>query len=90
MVNQVWHSLREADSTLPATCNTQWRWHEEFLAGGYGVASTESSAAINVGGESGLKLENTYSGKAFAAALALTKQQQEPVLFWQTFARGRE
>ena len=90
MVNEAWRSLRAADSTLPENCNAQWLWHDEFLAGGYGVTSTETSDAIHLAGESGLQLESTYSGKAFAAALALTKQQQEPVLFWQTFARGRE
>lgn len=90
MVKQAWSSLRNADSTLPASCNTQWRWHEEYFGAGYGVASADARHAISTAGRSGLELESTYSGKAFAAALTLTRQHHESVLFWQTFARGLE
>jgi D-cysteine desulfhydrase len=51
-------------------------------------AADASRAAISEAGKSGLALETTYSGKAFATALALTEQHRDPVLFWQTFARG--
>ena len=88
MVRQVWKSLRQADSTLPESCATRWLWHEEYFGAGYGVASTDSRHAISTASKNGLELESTYSGKAFAAALTLTRQHREPVLFWQTFARG--
>ncbi|MCC1495902.1 1-aminocyclopropane-1-carboxylate deaminase/D-cysteine desulfhydrase [Alcanivorax sp. 1008] len=90
MVDQVWRSLRNADSTLPAKCNAQWLWHEEYFGEGYGVATPDSRHAISSGGKNGLELESTYSGKAFAAALTLTRQHRQAVLFWQTFARGNE
>ncbi|MEE4249871.1 MAG: pyridoxal-phosphate dependent enzyme [Alcanivoracaceae bacterium] len=90
MVNQVWNSLCAADNSLPTTCKAQWLWHEEYFGAGYGVASADARHAISTGSKHGLDLESTYSGKAFAAALTLTRQQREPVLFWQTFARGIE
>lgn len=88
MVAKVWQSLRAADTSLPQQCPTRWQWHAEQFGDGYGVATTASCAAISEAGESGLVLETTYSGKAFATALALTEQYRDPVLFWQTFARG--
>ncbi|MEE4249525.1 MAG: pyridoxal-phosphate dependent enzyme [Alcanivoracaceae bacterium] len=90
MINKVWSALRNADSTLPAECNAQWLWHEEYFGEGYGVATADARDAISSGGKNGLQLESTYSGKAFAAALTLTRQHRQPVLFWQTFARGNE
>ena len=88
MVAKVWLSLRTADASLPQRCPTRWQWHAEQFGDGYGVATAASCAAIGAASESGLTLETTYSGKAFATALALTEQHRDPVLFWQTFARG--
>lgn len=88
MVSKVWQSLRAADASLPAQCPTRWHWHAEQFGDGYGVATPASRAAMSEAGKSGLTLETTYSGKAFATALALTEQHRSPVLFWQTFARG--
>jgi D-cysteine desulfhydrase len=89
MVAKVWLSLRAADSSLSEQCPTRWQWHDEQFGDGYGVATPASRAAISAAGKSGLMLESTYSGKAFATALALTEQHREPVLFWQTFACGK-
>jgi 1-aminocyclopropane-1-carboxylate deaminase/D-cysteine desulfhydrase-like pyridoxal-dependent ACC family enzyme len=89
MVAKVWLSLHAADASLPRQCPTRWRWHTEQFGDGYGVATAASRAAISEAGKSGLALETTYSGKAFATALALTEQHRDPVLFWQTFARGK-
>jgi D-cysteine desulfhydrase len=89
MVATVWQSLRTADASLPEQCPTRWQWHEDQFGDGYGVATPASRAAISEASQSGLALETTYSGKAFATALALTKQHRSPVLFWQTFARGK-
>lgn len=89
MVAKVWLSLRATDGSLPRQCPTRWRWHAEQFGDGYGVATAASRAAISEAGKSGLALETTYSGKAFATALALTEQHRNPVLFWQTFARGK-
>ena len=89
MVARVWRSLRAADASLPERCPSRWQWHAEQFGDGYGVATPASDAAISAAGKSGLTLETTYSGKAFATALALTEQHRDPVLFWQTFARGK-
>ena len=89
MVAAAWRSLRAADASLPQQCLTHWQWHSDQFGDGYGTATAASRAAISVAGKSGLALETTYSGKAFATALALTEQHRDPVLFWQTFARGK-
>jgi D-cysteine desulfhydrase len=89
MVDQVWRSLRAADPTLARRCPTRWQWHPEFYGEGYGVSSEASRHAVQQASNHALTLEHTYSGKAFAAALALAEQHPEPVLFWQTFARGQ-
>lgn len=89
MVATVWRSLRAADASLPQQCSARWQWHAEQFGDGYGVATAASRAAISEAEKSGLSLETTYSGKAFATALALTEQHRDPVLFWQTFARGK-
>jgi D-cysteine desulfhydrase len=89
MVDAVWGSLRAADGSLAQQCPTRWQWHGEQFGGGYGVATPAATAAISQAKQSGLILETTYSGKAFATALTITEQHRSPVLFWQTFARGK-
>ena len=88
MVDAVWRSLCVAEKSLPEQCPTRWHWHAEQFGEGYGIATSAANSAIKQASASGLVLEATYSGKAFATALALTEQHQSPVLFWQTFARG--
>ncbi len=58
----------------------------EYYGDGYGVPSLASEAAIETFQHAGIKLENTYSGKAAAAFLQQLKHENnKPQLFWQTF-----
>lgn len=58
----------------------------EYYGEGYGVPSSASEAAIEIFQQAGIKLENTYSGKAAAAFLQQLKHESnKPQLFWQTF-----
>ena len=61
------------------------QWHDDYLGTGYGHPTTASTQAVNAAARSGLRLENTYTGKAFAAFLALEKNAAHPCLFWNTF-----
>lgn len=58
---------------------------DEYYGEGYGIASNKSQLAIERFQELGVKLENTYSGKAAAAFIEQLEKSQKPQLFWQTF-----
>jgi len=61
---------------------------EDWFEPGYGVVTPETIEAVELAARSGIKLETTYTGKAFAAMVAdaragtLTDSQ---VLFWDTY-----
>lgn len=52
---------------------------------GYGVLTESTQRAIDKGETLGVKLEHTYSGKAFDAFLKACEQAHQPILFWQTY-----
>jgi 1-aminocyclopropane-1-carboxylate deaminase/D-cysteine desulfhydrase-like pyridoxal-dependent ACC family enzyme len=58
---------------------------DDWFGAGYGVASKAGRAAIARGAELGIALEQTYTGKAFAAFLERIARQPGPVMFWNTF-----
>jgi D-cysteine desulfhydrase len=58
---------------------------DDWYGPGYGHGTPAASAAIARAAESGLVLESTYTGKAFAAFLARLAACRGPVLFWNTF-----
>jgi D-cysteine desulfhydrase len=58
---------------------------DEFYGKGYGIASKSSEQAISRFKEIGIKLENTYTGKAAAAFIEQLDKSKKPQLFWQTF-----
>lgn len=60
-------------------------WHTEQYGNGYGHSSAASEEALHVGQQLGLRLENTYTGKAFATYLTLA-EQHPGCLFWHTFS----
>jgi D-cysteine desulfhydrase len=73
----------------PALALGAWRrLHADdgFLAGGYGHTSPAVDRAIDLGAREGLTLEPTYTGKAFAAAVALAARGAR-VAFWMTLGR---
>ncbi|MBC7790275.1 MAG: pyridoxal-phosphate dependent enzyme [Anaerolineae bacterium] len=58
----------------------------DVYGGGYGRPSVQGTAAANAMQRIwGLKLDATYSAKAFAAALALARTPNSRILFWLTF-----
>jgi hypothetical protein len=57
-----------------------------FVGAGYGHSSDAVAGAIATGSALGLDLEATYTGKAFAAALAAATRGRR-VAFWMTLGR---
>jgi 1-aminocyclopropane-1-carboxylate deaminase/D-cysteine desulfhydrase-like pyridoxal-dependent ACC family enzyme len=58
-----------------------------FLGGGYGQATAVGDRATDRAEREGLKLDPTYTAKAFAAALDLVEKGRfERVLFWHTLS----
>jgi len=58
-----------------------------FLGRGYGFATAESERAAALAAPQGLTLDPTYTGKAFAAALALVDERRyRTVLYWHTLS----
>lgn len=59
---------------------------DDWYGAGYGVGSEAITGAIARAAESGIALEQTYSGKAFAAFLDRLAVADGPVLFWNTYS----
>lgn len=53
---------------------------------GYGVATTAGREAAMRAEDAGIHLEQTYTGKAFAAFLSFLAASDAPVLFWNTWS----
>jgi 1-aminocyclopropane-1-carboxylate deaminase/D-cysteine desulfhydrase-like pyridoxal-dependent ACC family enzyme len=73
----------------PAVARLAWaRLHAErsLVGAGYGASSPAVEAAIARGATLGLKLEATYTGKAFAAAFDRAARGDR-VAFWMTLGR---
>lgn len=82
--------LNRMDSSFDAD-EQSWRviWRDEFLAGGYARVDDRTTESVAIAKASlGLKLETTYTGKAFAAMLHDLESPRytgEPYLFWNTY-----
>jgi 1-aminocyclopropane-1-carboxylate deaminase/D-cysteine desulfhydrase-like pyridoxal-dependent ACC family enzyme len=60
----------------------------EFLGEGYAVPTPAGAAAVRLAAESGLSLENTYTGKSLSALMhdaASGQLDDAMVLFWNTY-----
>lgn len=61
----------------------------DFFGGEYGRVTYEGLAAINMAKKDGIKLEATYTGKAFSGLLAYCREnaniENEVILFWNTY-----
>lgn len=82
--------LRSLDPSFPELSRPDLRFElrEEFFEPGYAEASDEVEAAVAKAGADGLKLESTYTGKAFAALLAdaaAGRLARRDVVFWDTY-----
>ncbi len=87
--------LRSLDPTFPELClgDLRFELHHEFFEPGYGVPTPEALHAVELAGTAGVKLETTYTGKAFAALMADTRSgrldpTRDHVLFWDTYHSG--
>ena len=62
--------------------------HERgYLGAGYGHSTEKGRAAIAAGAALGIELEQTYTGKAFAAALdRVALGRERTILYWHTFS----
>ena len=82
--------LNRLDPSFDASEDT-WclRWRDAFLAGGYAKVDEATTESVKVADAAlGLKLETTYTGKAFAAMLHDLQSPDysgEPYLFWNTY-----
>ncbi len=56
-----------------------------YLGAGYGHPTEEGARAVALGARYGLTLDDTYTGKAFAALQDLTAND-DPVVFWDTLS----
>lgn len=59
---------------------------DDYYGAGYGIPSPASEHALQQAKLQGFTLENTYTGKAFAAALDTAARDGGPLLFWNTHA----
>jgi 1-aminocyclopropane-1-carboxylate deaminase len=58
----------------------------DYLGKGYGHRTEKSKEAVNIAAEKGILLEDTYTGKTFAAFLDFVGTRNSGVfLFWNTF-----
>lgn len=81
--------LHEADSTFPCyKFPKNFIEIKEFCGGDYGLYTTQGIEARRlVEKTEGIKLDGTYTGKAFAAMLAMIKKglQDKTHLFWDGY-----
>ena len=83
--------LHRMDPGIPADLadRVNVTYRPEFFGRGYARATTDSERAVALAGEQlGLSLENTYTGKAFAALLAdcrTNRTGNTKTMFWNTY-----
>lgn len=72
------------EETLPPWPDVELR--DDWYGPGYGVTTPAADLAIARAAAAGIPLEQTYSGKAFAAFLDHLDRTRGPVLFWNTYS----
>jgi len=71
---------------LPAVIPSNLRIVHDVYGGAYGRPLAEAEQAATILGEAArIRLDDTYSAKAWVAALAESRSARGPVLFWLTF-----
>jgi 1-aminocyclopropane-1-carboxylate deaminase/D-cysteine desulfhydrase-like pyridoxal-dependent ACC family enzyme len=61
-----------------------------YVGGGYGHPTHAGQAAIVDAKTIGLVVDPTYTAKAFACALALSRERDERVLYWHTLGEAAD
>jgi len=82
--------LRELDPSFPDLVPEELRFdlRQEFFEPGYAIPTRQIESAVALANDLGLKLETTYTGKAFAALLADAAEGRlagADVVFWDTY-----
>jgi D-cysteine desulfhydrase len=82
--------LRSFDDSFPALAydDLAAELRDDWFEPGYGIVTPETTAAVTSAAEQGVKLETTYTGKAYAAMLADAARgalDGAYVLFWDTY-----
>lgn len=82
--------LASADGHFPrlAGAKLALTLRHEYFEPGYGVVTPETTEAVGWADAAGLKLETTYTGKAFSAMLVDARAHRldgQRVLFWDTY-----
>jgi D-cysteine desulfhydrase len=75
---------RRAQRRLDITAPVELQIEHGYFAGGYGLWDAGTVEAVETGQALGLPLELTYTGKAFAAALAHVRARPGDIWFVQT------
>lgn len=82
--------LRSLDDSFPDLTydDLAFELREDWFEPGYGVVTPQTLEAVSLAAGSGIKLETTYTGKAFAAMVAdarAGKLAGSRVVFWDTY-----
>lgn len=82
--------LNEFDPTFPMLgfSDLNFQMRREFYDPGYGIPTPETNAAVALAANEGLKLETTYTGKAFWALFDDARNGNlagQRVVFWDTY-----
>lgn len=85
--------LRSLDASFPALdySDLAFELRHDHFEPGYGVVTPRTTAAVDRAADGGLKLETTYTGKAFSALLddlGTGALAGETVVFWDTYHSG--
>jgi 1-aminocyclopropane-1-carboxylate deaminase/D-cysteine desulfhydrase-like pyridoxal-dependent ACC family enzyme len=77
----------EGDETVTSRVLDRIEVDERWLGPGYGFATPQGEDATRRAAEVGLTLDQTYTAKAFAAALdAVATRRGETILYWHTLS----
>ena len=82
--------LRSLDPTFPDLSydDLVFTLREDWFEPGYGVVTHQTEEAVSIAAAAGLKIETTYTGKAFAALIDDAREHDiagQQVLFWDTY-----
>jgi 1-aminocyclopropane-1-carboxylate deaminase/D-cysteine desulfhydrase-like pyridoxal-dependent ACC family enzyme len=86
--------LRSLDAGFPSLAygDLNFELRHDWFEPGYGVVTPETTDAVTRAAAHNIKLETTYTGKAFAAMLADASSgrvdRADHVLFWDTYNSG--
>jgi len=84
--------LRSLDTGFPALrpSDLALELRHDWFEPGYGVVTPETAAAVDLAATGGVRLETTYTGKAFAAMLGDARsgriESDARVVFWNTYS----